>query len=122
MKRRRISVLAHKAQFLTGGPPGDHIFVKITNTGRRRVGVSHVWVDGPSGQIPFLVVPLPAYLEPEQQIEVWINIAALPVRLRTGGKVLRLIRVKLTAGRVFKSKPNTTVPSSGFVASVESQQ
>jgi hypothetical protein len=101
--------------------PGEYFFVKITNMGRRRVGVSHVWLDAGNGvAIPLLTRPLPAYLEPDDTVEVWLSVAEAPPEFRIGDSGLARFRVKLTAGKVFHSKQNHSVPSMGYVAGLGS--
>jgi|SRR5882757_4384849 len=118
MSRRRVAVQAHRAFFLNDdSKPGDYFFVKITNIGRRRVGVSHVWLDAEGApNVHVLSHPLPAYLEPAETTEVWLSVAAAPPNLRIGDGALKRFRALLTSGKVLKSKPNRGVPAMGYVA------
>jgi hypothetical protein len=61
--------------------------------------------------------PLPARLRLDEEYETWVPVAAVP----EVPNVERLGRVRLSNGKVVKSRRNKTVPSVGAVAGPGSQ-
>ena len=111
--RQRLRVLVHRG-FLQGGPVPFY-FVKVTNlSSARDVVITHVWFEAaPPVHLLLKERPLPKRLRPDETWEAWMPAADLahdPDVERSG-------RVLMTAkrNRVVKSRPNTDVPSAGFV-------
>jgi hypothetical protein len=119
-KRRRVAPLVHEAVFLgrdpaTGKAVGSepHYFVKVTNLSEtREVEITHVWVDGkPQVHLMIRERPLPARLRADETWEGWVptaQVAHVP-------DVRRAFRVRLSNGKVVRSRPNDDVPPVGFV-------
>src|SRR5437667_832841 len=111
--RQSIRVLCHRAHFLPNGP--ECYFINVTNLSPQRdAELTHVWVAG-DVDIPVLNPSrlLPHRLRPDESWETWIEVNRLPVRVRE--TAFNLARVRLSNGRVIKSKENKDVPSAGFV-------
>ena len=112
--RRRVQVLVHQAVF-DGGP--HCFFVNIANLSKdREVEITHVWFDC-SHQIAVLQPsrPLPKRLKPEESWETWIEFSRIPSTVRETESVYALARVRLSSGRVIRSKENVNVPHVGTV-------
>ena len=110
--RREVRVLVHRA-FFQPGPPW-YYFVKVTNLSpRREIEITHIWFDtNPRVDILNLVRPLPARLALDETFETWVPVQAVP----DVAHVARLARVRLSTGKVVKSRLNKDVPPVGFVA------
>jgi len=111
-RRRRVRVLAHRAIWLPASP--EHYFMKVVNLSpNREVEITHTWFDT---QPPVHIVnpdrPLPARLRLDEEFETWVPVAAVP----NVPNVERLGRVRLSNGKVVKSRLNRTVPPVGTVA------
>ena len=113
-QRRKVQVLAHRAFFIAAGPPGEHLFVKITNLSRDRpVEVTHVWVaTDPERDLLNPHRRLPVRLAPDETDETWVAIHELPAT----ADLERLVRVRLSNGKTVKSRPNKDVRPQGYVA------
>jgi hypothetical protein len=88
--------------------------VKVTNLSpRREIEITHIWFDtNPRVDILNLVRPLPARLGLDETFETWVPVQAVP----DVAHVARLARVRLSTGKVVKSRLNKDVPPVGFVA------
>jgi hypothetical protein len=114
---RRVRVRVHKARFvdsLSYGP--ECYFVNVTNISlNREVEITHVWFDC---WVKVYVLrderPLPKRLKADETWETWIGVEQLPAAL-SAVDVFRLARVRLSNGKVFRSKQNQSVPASGSV-------
>ncbi len=111
--RQRLRVLVHRAYFQGGSVP--FYFVKVTNlSSSRDVVITHVWFEAaPPVHLLLQERPLPKRLRPDETWEAWMpaaDLAHAPDVERSG-------RVLMTAkrNRVVKSRPNTDIPSAGFV-------
>jgi hypothetical protein len=112
--KQSLRVLCHRAFFLPNGP--ECYFINVTNLslGRDAV-VTHVWIEsGDQIQILNPSRTLPRRLGPEDTWETWIEVGRLPISIRENA--FTLARVRLSNGRVIKSKKNENVPTSGYVA------
>jgi hypothetical protein len=139
--RRRVRVLVHLATFqggfgataLTTSPGRLNASVAVTATGfadpnavsqyyfmkvvnlspKRDVWITHAWFDtNPPVDTLSTLRPLQAKLGPDQEWEGWTNAAYFA----EGTDVERAGRVRLSSGRIVKSRPNKKVPPSGPVA------
>jgi hypothetical protein len=114
---RRVRVRVHKARFVGHSRYGPECyFVNITNISlNREIEVTHVWCDCP-GMVPIVrnERPLPKRLKADETWETWIGVDELPEAL-SGVDAFRLVRVRISTGRVFKSKQNKRVPNFGSV-------
>jgi hypothetical protein len=111
--RRRIRVTMHRAVFAASGH--EAYFITVTNLSRsREVELSHVWIAAnPKVFVHKTDRPLPRRLRPDESWETWVLLDELPPP--AGEQVLHLGRVRLSTGTVLKSRPNPSVPESGFV-------
>jgi hypothetical protein len=108
----KLRVRSHWAYFTTGDDHEEYLFAKVTNRSRRRVQLTHVWVDTRRGQIFAMNRVLPVWLEPNEMFETWV---AVP----HGGdrrKPLRRTYALLSTGHKVRSRPNKRVPALGYVA------
>ena len=123
--RQSVRVLCHTAfsetndtnhtTFIT---PKDTkcLFINVVNHSiHRDVEVTHVWIEH-QGQISVLNPErkLPYRLKPDQSWETWIKYSDLPENILNN--IYNLARVKLSNGKVLKSRVNKNVPSAGNVA------
>jgi hypothetical protein len=84
----------------------------------REIEITHAWFDTrPPVHIMNPARPLPARLRLDEEYETWVPVAAVP----EVPNVERLGRVRLSNGKVVKSRRNKTVPSVGAVAGPGSQ-
>lgn len=111
--KQSVRVLCHRAFFLPNGP--ECYFINVTNLSLKRDAViTHVWMEN-EGQLPILNPhrPLPKRLRPEETWETWIDVAQLPISIKTDA--FGLARVRLSNSRIIKSKKNNNVPIAGDV-------
>lgn len=110
--RRRVSVRAHRAFFVSSGL--EAYFVTITNLSEKRdVEITHVWFDS-TPEVPILrgERPLPKRLKPDEVWETWIPVVAIPAQAEDP---YSKFRVRLSTGTVLKSVIDRNVPSVGTV-------
>jgi hypothetical protein len=110
-RRRKVRVLVHIAFFQ--GDQQAQWFVNVTNLSLARdVEVTGVWVAA-SPRIPVMPAqrPTPKRLKPEESWETWLPAAAVAHVT----DVERRFRVRLSSGKVVKSRPNKHVPPAGWV-------
>jgi len=111
--KQSVRVLCHRAFFLPNGP--ECYFINVTNLSLQRdAEVTHVWIES-GNEIPVLNLsrPLPRRLRPEESWETWIEVERLPIPVREDA--FKLARVRLSNGRIIKSKKNENVPIAGYV-------
>ena len=88
--------------------------MKVTNLSRsREIEITHVWFEtDPPVHVLNPDRPLPARLRLDETLETWISVSELPTALN----VERLGRIRLSSGKVVKSRLNKRVPPIGMVA------
>jgi len=106
--------LIHRGIFLKDPESVLHYFVKVINRSRTRdIEITHVWFDAdPPVHLTLPDRPLPTRLRPRETWEGWIEAAALadiPDVERSG-------RVRLSSGKLVKSRRNENLPPTGYVA------
>jgi len=109
---QQARVLCHRGFLPTNT---DCYFVNVTNLSLKRdLEVTHVWFECRS-QVNVLnhQRPVPRRLQPDESWETWIEAERIPQEFRENFH--RLARVRLSNGRIIKSKLNRNVPSEGFV-------
>jgi hypothetical protein len=114
---RRVRVRVHRARFVGGSGYGPECyFVNITNISlNREVEVTHVWVECPGAvHIVRNERPLPKRLRADETWETWIGVDQIPAAL-SDFEVFKLARVRISTGKVFRSRRNKRVPSLGYV-------
>jgi hypothetical protein len=114
---RRIHVKVHRAIFFNDSVDGPECyFVNVTNVSlNREVEITHVWFDCPTKlHVLCRERPLPKRLKADETWETWIGVNELPHSL-TDDDVYKLARVRLSTGKVFRSRQNEGVPSFGIV-------
>lgn len=111
--RQSVRVLCHRAHFLPSGP--ECYFINVTNLSPQRdAELTHVWMAcGEDIHVLNPSRPLPHRLRPEESWETWVEVNKLPMPVRV--TAFNLARVRLSNGRIIKSKKNENVPSAGFV-------
>ncbi len=114
---RKDQVLVHRAKFLgSGTEEPDCYFITVTYLSlNREVEITHVWFGTPV-EVNFVCNdrPLPKRLRVDEVWSTWVPVVALPVSL-TDDEVYKLALVRLSSGKVFKSKQNKSVPGFGSV-------
>ena len=115
---RRVRFRTHVAFFQNN--PMPHIYLTVTNLSRsREIEVTHVWLDT---QPPISALnnerPLPIRLVADQIWETWIPVSSVPSH--EFHKILKLGRIRLSDGRIIKSRPDHHIPPDGFVPGVGS--
>lgn len=111
--RRTVRVLVHRAYF--NGNKEPRYFINVTNLSRsREVEIVNLWFEMlPRKFVSNSLRPLPKRLKLDETWETWIDakdLEGVPVE-----QVYKLARVKLSNGRVVKSKQNTNVAQQGPV-------
>jgi hypothetical protein len=110
--RRHVRVLVHRAYL--GGNPDPCWFVNVTNlSAKREVEVTNVWFEA-NPRVPVVRPerPTPKRLKPDETWETWIAATALD----SLPDVERSARVRLSTGKVVKSRANKNVGPAGYVA------
>lgn len=111
--RQSVRVLCHIAFFKPNGP--TCLFINVVNLSLQKdVEITHVWIEH-QGQLPVLNSKrkLPYRLKPEESWETWLDLSNLPPSILE--RVSDLARIRLSNGKVIKSKLNKNVPSEGYV-------
>ncbi len=111
--RQKVRVLCHRAVLLANG--SECYFINVTNLSLQRdAEITHVWMEC-GDEIPVLHPsrPLPRRLTPEESWEIWIELQRLPASFRDNA--FEHARVRLSNGRIIKSKKNENVPRAGYV-------
>lgn len=110
---QKFQVLCHRAFILPNGP--ECYFINITNLSPQRdAELTHIWM-ACDNEIHVLNPsrPLPRRLKPEESWETWIEVNKLPNSVQSNA--FNLARVRLSNGKILKSKKNESVPSAGFI-------
>lgn len=112
--RRRLRLLVHRGFFSDSYT--EYYFIKVTNLSlNREIVITSVWVDcNPNFYVMDPDRPLPLRLKPDDIWETWVKVDSLPREVRENA--FNLVRVKISTGKVFKSKQNKDVPEKGYVA------
>ncbi len=110
---QNVRVLCHRAFILPNGPEG--YFINVTNLSPQRdAEITHVWMACAEDiQIINPSRPLPRRLKPEESWETWIEINNLTEQDQSDA--FSLARVRLSNGKILKSKKNENVPSAGRI-------
>ena len=105
--RRKVSVLAHRA-YLSMGP--ECYFMKVLNLSQDRdIEIADIWYETNSRTYNLNSDrPLTARLRPDETFETWVPVADLPEP--DASNVEQLGRVRLSSGKVIKSRLNKHVP------------
>ncbi len=113
LRRRRVTVLAHRAYFVGGSD--EMCFVSVTNRSPTRpVTVTHVWfATTPEKDVLVPERPLPKTLGPDEVWATWCPTSTLP----TGKTPVELLaRVAITGSdRPIKSRANRHVRPVGYI-------
>lgn len=112
-RRRHVRVMVHRAFFQVPGAP-ECFFIKVTNlSSSREIEVTHIWfATEPRVDVLNQERRLPARLRLDETFETWIPVSAVPAVRHVGSKV----RVRLSNGKVIKSKLDKHIPPLGNVA------
>jgi hypothetical protein len=96
--------------------------INVVNLGHRPIIVTHVWL---AATTPVHVLnrsrPLPKTLEPDEPWETWSPLSDFGSLLNalSVDQLLRAARVRLSTGRIIKSRPNRNLPAVGAVPGAE---
>jgi hypothetical protein len=117
-RRRHVRVMVHRAFFQVPGAL-ECLFIKVTNlSSSREIEVTHIWF---ATELRIDVLNqerrLPARLRLDETFETWIPVSAVPAVRHVESKV----RVRLSNGKVIKSKLDKRIPPLGYVAGPGSQ-
>ena len=94
--------------------PPEYYLMKVVNlSSRREIEITHIWFDT-NPQVPIVnrARPLPARLRTDETFETWVPVAEVP----NVPNVERLAFVRLSSGKIVKSRLNETVPPVGYLA------
>ena len=105
--------MVHRAFFQVPDAP-ECFFIKVTNlSSSREIEVTHIWFAAePRVDVLNQERRLPARLRLDETFETWIPVSAVPAVRHVGSKV----RVRLSNGKVIKSKLDKHIPPLGYVA------
>jgi hypothetical protein len=111
--------MVHRAFFQVPGAP-ECFFIKVTNlSSSREIEVTHIWfATEPRVDVLNQARRLPARLRLDETFETWIPVSAIPAVRHVESKA----RVRLSTGKVIKSKLDKRIPPLGYVAGPGSQQ
>ena len=105
--------MVHRAFFQLPDAP-ECFFIKVTNlSSSREIEVTHIWfATEPRVEVLNQERRLPARLRLDETFDTWIPLSAVPAVRHVGSKV----RVRLSSGKVIKSKLDKHIPPLGYVA------
>ena len=108
---RRVRVTVHRG-YLEGNPE-QLLFLNITNlSSKREVEVTRVWFAAvPTMEV--LARPLPQRLKTDESWETWAPVSALSPLDLPYAEVLG--RVRLSSGKIVRSRPTRNVAPMGYV-------
>ncbi len=110
--QRKVRFTVHRAFFGNGK---ECFFLNVTNLLKeRKIEVTHIWFEA-NQQIAVMQKdrPLPKRLEPDETWETWIEVRLLPEFIISNP--YKTARLRLSTGKVIKSKENIGVPTQGTV-------
>jgi hypothetical protein len=112
-RRRHVRVLVHRAFFQVPGS-SECFFIKVTNlSASREVEVTHVWfATEPRADVLNRERRLPARLRLDETFETWAPVSAVPAVRGVESRA----RVRLSNGKVIRSRPDKDIPPIGGVA------
>ena len=113
---RRVHAIMHKAYFVDTEPRIWAYFFKIANLSKGDIEVTHVGMDCGEDYIEAHPDerPLPKRLKPDEEWETWIEFDKLPNWIHDNP--FPHGRVRLTTGRIIKTKRAKNIPPKGEVA------
>lgn len=112
---RRPIVLVHDAILL--GLNEQCYFIKIINrSDKKDFTITHVWIEDIDKNVSIInkETPLPKKISPSEIFETWIKISEIKTRKES---VYKKVRVRLSYGRILKSKFNkgASLPGVGML-------
>ncbi len=112
--QRKVRFTVHRAVFFKNG--NECFFLNVTNLSpSKEIEITHLWFEG---ERQFAVTqkdrPLPKRLKPDETWETWIKTSEIPLEIRNAP--FEKARLRISTGKVLKSKENISVPSSGSVS------
>jgi hypothetical protein len=137
-RRRKLRVTVHRGYFvrpasnastpITASPPvtgvgsiedaieasPEHFFIKMTNLSpQRELEVTHLWFETqPRYDYMSTERPPPFRLRPDETVEVWVAVSGVAHR----DKLEYQVRVRLSSGKIVKSRVDRKMPPVGRVA------
>lgn len=111
--RRNIRFTVHRAFFINSRI--ECYFLNVTNlSSKKEIEITHLWFED-RPQIPVINYdrPLPKRLKPDEPWESWIRITSIPDWIKENP--YNKARLRISTGRVIKSKENKNVPETGSV-------
>jgi len=113
--RRKVRFTVHRALFLA--VEVECYFLNVTNlSSTKEIEITHLYFqDTNNNQIPVIQKdrPLPKRLKPDETWETWIRVEMIPEDLRIDP--YRKARLRLSTGKLIKSRYNKNVPQTGEV-------
>ncbi|MCK4922106.1 MAG: hypothetical protein KAS71_13735 [Bacteroidales bacterium] len=121
--RKRPIVLVHTAVFSNPSPnvsfsPSLKYFIKVINPSEvKDYTITHIWIEDMSKRFHILnrETHLPHKLKPSDIFETWVDVSKIK---DSKENVFVNVRVKLTTGKVLKSKHNKDVPFEGMIGGI----
>lgn len=114
-RKTKIRVLVHEAYFRNRNDHKPYYFIKVANLSTKyKATISHVWVIDGNKNLNLINNEriLPYKLEPSDEWETWVE----KNKVINQSKIFKNVRVKLTNGKIVKSKHHKNVPEEGHVA------
>ncbi len=113
---RRPLVLVHDAYLI--GPNTPCYFIKVINrSDKKDFTITHVWINDNKNNVSIIntQTPLPKKISPSDIYETWINTSEIKMSKE---KVYKNVRVRLSYGKLLKSKFNkgASVPGKGMIS------
>ncbi len=113
---RRPLVLVHDAVLL--GPNEHCYFIKIINrSDKKDFTITHVWIEDQGKNVSIIneKAPLPKKISPSDIYETWIKTSEIA---KEKEMVYKKVRVRLSYGRILKSKFNegASLPGKGMIS------
>lgn len=112
---RRVHSTMHKASFTGTEPLVQAYFFTIANLSKQEIEVTHVWMKcrGEDIAADQSDRPLPKRLKPDESWATWIELEKLPEWIHDDP--IRHGRIRLSTGKIIKTKRAKNIPSSGNV-------
>ena len=113
--KRKLRFTVHRAFHLASRI--ECFYLNVTNLSSvKEIEITHLYfIDNDMNQIPIIQPdrPLPKRLKPDETWESWIRVSLVPSNLVN--KPYRKARVRLSTGKVIKSRFNRGVPHYGEI-------
>jgi hypothetical protein len=112
--KRKLRFTVHRAFHLSSKI--ECFYLNVTNLSSvKEIEITHLFFINENKQIPIIQPdrPLPKRLKPDETWETWIRVSQIPSKIVD--KPYRKARVRLSTGKVIKSRFNRGVPHFGEI-------